>query len=72
MLGDKYYPLSSTWLPIRWGQSDHLLVSFCALAIVQATGTEVPTVTGKIIFGDEKRIKNCTDHRPAAENAADH
>jgi predicted RecB family nuclease len=54
MLGDEYVPVLHLACE-KVGQSDHLLVSFCALAIGQATGTEPPT--GKIIFGDGKRIK---------------
>jgi hypothetical protein len=54
-LDDEYVPALQLACE-KVGQSDHLLVSFCALAIEQATGTEVPP-TGKIIFGDEKRIK---------------
>jgi predicted RecB family nuclease len=55
MLGDEYVPVLHLACE-KVGQSDHLLVSFCALAIGQATGTEMPP-TGKIIFGDGKRIK---------------
>ena len=55
MLGDDYVPVLHL-ASDKVEQSDHLLVSFCALAIGQATGTEIPP-TGKIIFGDEKRIK---------------
>ena len=55
MHGDEYVPVLHLACE-KVGQSDHLLVSFCALAIGQATGTEIPP-TGKIIFGDGKRIK---------------
>jgi predicted RecB family nuclease len=55
MLGDEYVPvLHLAYEKVE--QSDRLLVSFCALAIGQATGTEIPP-TGKIIFGDAKRVK---------------
>ena len=42
-----------------WGkpdQSDHLLVSFCALAIGQEAGTEPPP-SGKIVFGGSEHAK---------------
>ena len=55
MLDDEYVPVLHL-ASDKVGQSGRLLVSFCALAIEQATGTEAPP-TGKIIFGDEKRIK---------------
>jgi predicted RecB family nuclease len=37
-------------------QSDHFVVSFCALSIAQAPGTSIPP-SGKIIFGDKERVK---------------
>jgi predicted RecB family nuclease len=37
-------------------QSDLLLVSFCALAIGQVTGAEIPGI-GRIIFRDAERVK---------------
>ena len=55
MHGDEYVPVLHLACE-KVGKFDHLLVSFCALAIGQATGTEIPP-TGKIIFGDGKRIK---------------
>ncbi|UPT88429.1 TM0106 family RecB-like putative nuclease [Bradyrhizobium barranii subsp. apii] len=53
--GYRYVPiLHSPWDKVR--RSDSLIVSFCALAIEQATGTEVPPL-GKIIFGDPERAR---------------
>jgi predicted RecB family nuclease len=62
--GCEYFPL----LHLAWDksqQSDQLIVTFCALAIAQATGREIPPL-GKIIFGDTERIKTIkvTDFLP--------
>jgi hypothetical protein len=48
ILGEEYVPVLHLACE-KVGQSDHLLVSVCALAIGQATGTEIPP-TGKIIL----------------------
>jgi predicted RecB family nuclease len=53
-LCDEYVPVLHLACE-KVGQSDELLVSFCALAIGQATGTEIPPI-GKILW-DEQRIK---------------
>jgi predicted RecB family nuclease len=51
----EYIPvLYSAWDKLE--KSDHLLVSFCALAIGQAAGIEIPP-KGKIVWGDSERIK---------------
>jgi predicted RecB family nuclease len=50
-----YIPvLYSAWNKLE--RSDQLIVSFCALAIGQATGSQVP-LNGKIIYGNAERIK---------------
>jgi predicted RecB family nuclease len=54
-LGYDYVPiLRSPWGKVQ--QFDPLIVSFCALAIEQATGSEMPRL-GKIFYGDAERIK---------------
>jgi len=53
---------AANYVPVlysAWDKTEHsdaLIVSFCALAIEQATGTEIPTY-GKIILGDAARVK---------------
>jgi hypothetical protein len=61
-----YVPiLYSAW--DKSDQSDDLLVCFGALAIRQATGTEIPT-TGKVIYGEAQRGENVRDCQLPPEN----
>ena len=59
--GKKSKP-DQTYVPVHYSalgkpdQSDHLLVSFCALAIGQEAGTE-PPLSGKIVFGVAEHVK---------------
>ena len=53
--GYDYVPiLRSPWDKVQ--QSDPFILSFCAMAIEQATRTEMPQL-GKILFGDAERVK---------------
>ena len=61
--------LSSTWLPTRWSNPTILLLRSGNRTGNGNRGTDPPT--GKIIFG-MRTHQNCADHRPAAENSADH